>query len=114
MASRCQRTVRRSNGEAGVRGCGWAGERCGRPYAGTPVHPPGGVPSVAPVALLAPRVAVVVVAERLPEAGLVLRHEDEAAHPLGALPEVQMRDEQARGAAVLRLERLAVVLVDDP
>ena len=29
-----------------------------------------------------------------------------AAHPLRALPEVEVRDEQPRGAAVLRVERL--------
>ena len=38
----------------------------------------------------------------------------QAAHPLGALPEVEVRDEQARRAAVLRLERLAVVAERDP
>ena len=66
--------------------------------------------SVAPVALLPPRVAVVVVAVGLPEAGLVgARVSVQPAHPLGALPEVQVRDEQPRRAAVLGLERLAVV-----
>src|SRR5215212_695013 len=70
--------------------------------------------SVSPVALLAPRVAVVVVAQRLPETRLVVRQEPEAPDPLGALPEVEMGDEQAGGAAVLRFERLAVVGVGDP
>ena len=36
------------------------------------------------------------------------------AHPLRALPEVEVRDEQPRRAAVLRVERLVVVLVRDP
>src|SRR3954454_21473413 len=62
--------------------------------------------SVAPVPLLQPRVAAKVVAVRLPEAGLVLVPELEAAHPLGALPEVEVRDEQPCRAAVLRVEWL--------
>src|SRR3954451_18739990 len=70
--------------------------------------------SVAPVPLLQPRVAAKVVAVRLPEAGLVLVPELEAAHPLGALPEVEVRDEQPYRAAVLRVERLAVVAERDP
>src|SRR5918993_1004855 len=41
---------------------------------------------ITPVALLAPRVAVVVVAERLPEARLVFGHELEAPPPFGTLP----------------------------
>src|SRR4051812_9760367 len=70
--------------------------------------------SVALITLLKPRVSAVVVAERLPEAGLVLVAEDQPPHPLRALPEVQVRDEQAGGAAVLGLELVAVVAVDDP
>ena len=54
------------------------------------------------------------VAVRLPEAGLVGGGQPQAAHPLGALPEVQVRDEQPGGAAVLGVERLAVVGVRDP
>ncbi len=38
----------------------------------------------------------------------------EAAHPFGALPEVEVRDEQPGGAAVLGIERLAVVVESDP
>ena len=57
--------------------------------------------SVPLVPLLAPWVAVVVVAELLPEAGLVLEQQLEAAHPLGRLPEVEVRDEQPGRAAVL-------------
>src|SRR5262245_34043407 len=70
--------------------------------------------SVAPVTLLTPGIAVVVVAERLPEAGLVGLGDLELGHPLRALPEVQVRDEQPRRAAVLGLERRAVVAVCDP
>src|SRR3954468_17423146 len=70
--------------------------------------------SVALVALLSPRIAVVVVAVVLPEAGLVVLEELQSAHPLGALPEVQVRNEQARGTAVLGLEGLAIDLIRDP
>src|SRR4051812_27561659 len=70
--------------------------------------------SVALITLLKPRVSAVVVAERLPEARFVLIAEDQPPRPLRALPEVQMRDEQAGRAAVLGLEVLAVVAVGDP
>src|SRR5688572_20248566 len=67
-----------------------------------------------PVPLFAPGVAVEVVAVLLPEAGLVVLHHREAAHPLRALPEVEVRHEQTRGAAVLGIEVLAVELERDP
>src|SRR5215211_505991 len=70
--------------------------------------------SVAPVALLTPRIPVVVVAERLPEAGLVGLRDLDLGEPLGALPEVQVRHEQPCRAAVLGLERRAVERVHDP
>src|SRR3954451_15304083 len=70
--------------------------------------------SVALITLFKPGVSAVVVAERLPETRLVLLREIQPAHPLRALPEVQMRDEQAGGAAVLGLEGLTVESVDDP
>src|ERR671935_582030 len=70
--------------------------------------------SVPPVPLLFPGIAVVVVAVGLPEAGLVVVAQLEAADPLRALPEVQMRDQQPRRAAVLGRERLAPVLERDP
>ena len=59
------------------------------------------------MALLAPRVAVVVVAVALPEAGLVAVAQLQRAHPLGALPEVQVGDDDAHRATVDRLDRLA-------
>src|SRR4051794_8572286 len=70
--------------------------------------------SVAPVTLFLPGVAVVVVAVDLPEAGLVVVEELDSTHPLGALPEVEMRNQKARRPAVLRRERLASELVSDP
>src|SRR5262245_50864376 len=68
---------------------------------------------VAGIALLVPGVAVVVVAERLPEAGLVLFQQPQAPDPFCALPEVEVRHDQAGRSAVLRLERLVVVAVGD-
>src|SRR5579875_3602000 len=66
------------------------------------------------VALLPPRIAVVVVPEALPEALAVQLHHRERVDPLGALPEVEVRHEQAGGAAVLRRQRGAAVLERDP
>src|SRR4029453_15796233 len=56
-----------------------------------PPAPAGGrsAASVALIPLLAPRVAVDVVAERLPEARLVVLHEPQPADPLGRFPEVE-------------------------
>src|SRR5205823_13080650 len=67
--------------------------------------------SVSAVPLFLPGVAVDVVAERLPEARLVSLHDPKAAHPLGALPEIEVRHDQPRRPAVDRLERLVVELV---
>src|SRR6202008_744742 len=64
--------------------------------------------SVALVALLAPGVSVVVVADALPEAGLVLLLELQAPYPLGALPEVEVGDQQPGRSAVLGLELVPV------
>ena len=65
---------------------------------------PGGSPRVgrSPVPLLQPRVAVEVVAGLLPEPGVVVGHHHQPAHPLRALPEVEVRHQQPGRAAVLR------------
>ena len=63
--------------------------------------------SVGVIALLAPRISVHVIAAQLPEAGLVALGELQSVHPLRRLPEVEVRHQQARGAAVIGLERLA-------
>src|SRR5262249_61719024 len=68
---------------------------------------------VAGIALLVPGVAVVVVAERLPEAGLVLFQQPQAPNPLRALPEVEVRHDQAGRPPVLRLERLVGIAGGD-
>src|SRR5215217_4699392 len=69
---------------------------------------------VSPVALLAPGVAVVVVAQGLPEAGDVVGSELQSPDPLGTLPEVQVRHQQARRPAVLWLKGFAFVGVAHP
>src|SRR5690349_24008281 len=66
---------------------------------------PGGGSGVAAITLLTPRVTIVVVAERLPKSPLVVFHETQLTHPLGALPEVEVGQQQARGPAVLGRER---------
>src|SRR4051812_36185547 len=66
---------------------------------------------VAPIPLFLPRVTAVVVPVGLPEAGLVVVEELDTSHPLRALPEVKVRNEQAGRPAVHGVERLAVELV---
>src|SRR6185436_19413944 len=70
--------------------------------------------SVPRVPLLAPGVAALVVPELLPEPEVVLDRQREAPDPLRALPEVQVRHQEAGGAAVLGIQRLALVGVGDP
>src|SRR6476661_9322454 len=66
--------------------------------------------SVTLVALLQPWIAAVVVPVLLPEAWLVVRQQLEARHPLGALPEVQVRHQETGGAAVIHRQGRSVVL----
>ena len=54
------------------------------------------------------------VAVALPEAWGIVGAQLKGAQPLRALPEVEVRDEQADRAAMLGLERLAIVAVGDP
>jgi hypothetical protein len=65
--------------------------------------------SVARVPLLSPWIAVDVVAVGLPEPGLVVIHQPQTPHPLRALPEIQVRNEEPSGASVLGLERRAAI-----
>src|SRR5512145_924397 len=65
--------------------------------------------SVSRVTLLLPGIAVHVVAAQLPEPRLVALGELQAVQPLRRLPEIEMRDEQAGGTAVLGRDRLALV-----
>src|SRR6202035_1145226 len=70
--------------------------------------------SVTLVALLRPGIPVVVVAVALPEPRFVMVEELESGHPLGALPEVEMGNQQAGRATVLLWEGLPFVLPDHP
>src|SRR5688572_11784161 len=65
------------------------------------------------VSLLAPGVAVHVVAERFPEARLVRWHVAQLAHPFGAFPEIEVGHEEARRSAVFRRERRALIYEGD-
>src|SRR4029077_4717603 len=68
-----------------------------------------GTASITVIALLLPRIAVDVIAERLPEARLICVHETNPLHPLGAFPEIKMRHEQPGRTAVRRKDRQALV-----
>src|SRR5215510_11118970 len=85
--------------------------RQARRRAGAPAG--GGAVSISVIALLTPGVSVDVVAERLPEARLVLLHEPQPADPLRRFPEVEVRDQESRWAAMLRRQRFAVELGRD-
>jgi hypothetical protein len=54
------------------------------------------------------------IAQRFPETGLVFLDDAQAAQPLGALPEVQVRNEQPHWPTVLQRQRQSVVGVDNP
>src|SRR5215467_12360670 len=65
------------------------------------------------IPLLAPGIAAVVVAARLPIPRLVLRDEADAGEPLGALPEVEIGEERAHRRPVRTRDRVAVEAVRD-
>src|SRR5512132_1990572 len=81
---------------------------------GRAARPGSAPPLVGPIALLLPGIAAVVVAVGLPEAGLVVVGDAKPGDPFGALPEIEVGDQQAGGTAVLTGQRLALVLGDDP
>src|SRR6185312_12761637 len=60
---------------------------------------------VSAIALLRPRVAVVVVTARFPEAGTVGGDELDAADPFGAFPEIEPRHDRAHRTAMLARQR---------
>src|SRR6478735_5162426 len=70
--------------------------------------------SVAPVPLLAPRVAQVVVAVALPEPAFVVIEQGDPADPLRGLPEVEMRHQESDGSAVLDRQRSVFVGPHEP
>src|SRR5215470_19960 len=65
---------------------------------------------VAGVALLLPGIAVHVITEGFPEAGLVLRNEAQSPHPFRAFPEVQVRDDEACRTSVSGRKRRVIEL----
>src|SRR5439155_9543825 len=74
-------------------------------------HSSAGFALIAAIALFLPRVAMIVVTERLPESGAVLGHQSQAAHPFRALPEIQVWHDESRRATVVRRKGFAVVVV---
>src|SRR5947209_2668076 len=70
--------------------------------------------SVALIPLFFPWVTMIVVAAHLPEARLVAGHQANSAHPFGALPEVEVGNQQTRRSAVLGLQRLSAKIKSDP
>src|SRR5690242_4330057 len=70
--------------------------------------------SVTLVTLLEPWVAPVVVSVALPETLLIMIKQGQPGDPFRALPEVQMRNEQADGTTVVDRQRLALVRPHDP
>src|SRR5215469_11607571 len=65
--------------------------------------------SVSGISLLTPWGAVHMVPEFLPKTRLIVRYELKSPYPLCALPEIEMRHQKARGSAVYRLQRAALV-----
>src|SRR5262245_499351 len=61
----------------------------------------------APVALFSPRVPTHVVAVLLPEARVIFLEQLDAGYPLGALPQIQVRNQEPYRPAVFGRERLA-------
>src|SRR5581483_2704238 len=66
-----------------------------------------------PVALFLPRIGAIVVAALLPEAGTVAFHEFQAVEPLGAFIGIELGNDQAYRATVIRLQILTIVLERD-
>src|SRR3546814_617814 len=66
--------------------------------------------SVIGVSLLAPRIAIDVIAAQLPEARLVTRCELQRVHPFGGLPEVKVRNQKTRRPSMIAGKRLARIV----
>src|SRR4051812_44051956 len=60
--------------------------------------------TVTGIPLLLPRIAAHVISAQLPESRFITFGEFQAVAPFGALPEIQVRHQQARGSSVLRRE----------
>src|ERR1700752_3670137 len=70
--------------------------------------------SLVGVPLFQPWVTIDVIAEVFPKARLVVRHQRQAPHPFGALPEIKMRNEESRGAAVFGSKICTIKFECDP
>ena len=64
---------------------------------------------MAGVALLLPGVTVGVITVALPEAESIMIEKQEATNPLDAFPGVEMRHDEAKGAAMVGGERCAIL-----
>ena len=53
---------------------------------------------------------MVMIAQRFPEASFIFLHQANAAHPLRALPEIQMWHDHPRGSTMFRCEWSIIVL----
>src|SRR6516162_2543207 len=65
--------------------------------------------SVAVISLLFPGVAIIVVAKRLPEAGLILFHKTNSPDPFGTFPKIEMRHEQPSWTTMRWWNRQALI-----
>src|SRR5947208_9028900 len=82
-------------------------------FTGARLKPGTGRAALKRIALLLPKIRIVVVPVALPEARLVVVEQLEPAKPLRALPEITARHDQAQRPAVLRFQRLAVGFIGD-
>src|SRR4051812_9236478 len=87
---------------------------CHAPTGGTTTVRRSLMRSIALIALLEPGIATVVIPAHLPEAGFIVVQQRDDGAELGALPEVEVWDEPPCRTAVVRRQRLAVVLERDP
>src|SRR5258708_23331141 len=69
--------------------------------------------SITVISLLFPRIAVIVIAQRLPETTFILFHEAQSPHPFGAFPKVKMRHEQPGWTTMRRQNRQALISARD-
>src|SRR2546429_8070 len=89
--------------------CAGCHDMCGAATPGA-----GSAASVTLVPLLEPRGAAGVVAVLLPEPGLIVIEHPQTRDELRALPEIEVRHEEAGRPSVGPFERLALVVPHDP
>src|SRR2546423_13321093 len=82
-------------------------------FTGARLKPGTGRAALKRIALLLPKIRIVVVPVALPEARLVVVEQLEPAKPLRALPEITARHDQAQRPAVLRFPRLPLGFIGD-